>query len=42
LGSYTEGEKTNGIVGVRIDGDIDLQVDAFELKSPFTPPQRGQ
>jgi hypothetical protein len=41
-GSFTEGEKTNGIVGIRIDGDIDLQVDAFELKSPFTPPQRGQ
>ena len=41
-GSHTEGEKTNGIVGIRIDGDIDLQVDAFELKSPFTPPQRGQ
>jgi hypothetical protein len=41
-GAFTEGEKTNGIVGIRIDGDIDLQVDAFELKSPFTPPQRGQ
>jgi methionine aminopeptidase len=41
-GAFTEGEKTNGLVGIRIDGDIDLQVDAFELKSPFTPPQRGQ
>jgi hypothetical protein len=41
-GAFTEGEKTNGIVGIRIDGDIDLQVDAFELHSPFTPPQRGQ
>jgi hypothetical protein len=41
-GSLTEGEKTNGSVGIRIDGDIDLQVDAFELKQPFTPPQRGQ
>lgn len=41
-GAFTEGEKTNGIVGIRIDGDIDLQVDVFELKSPFTPPQRGQ
>ncbi len=41
-GSYTETEKTNGIVGVRIDDRIELQVDGFELKSPFTPPQRGQ
>lgn len=41
-GSYTETEKTNGIVGIRIDNQIELQVDAFELKSPFTPPQRGQ
>ena len=41
-GSYTEGEKTSGIAGIRIDGEIDLQVDAFEVKSPFTPPQRGQ
>jgi hypothetical protein len=41
-GSYTETEKTHGIVGVRIDDQIDLQVDEFELKHPFTPPQRGQ
>jgi hypothetical protein len=41
-GSYTETDKTHGIVGVRIDDQIELQVDAFELKYPFTPPQRGQ
>ena len=41
-GSYTETEKTHGIVGVRIDDQVELQVDGFELKSPFTPPQRGQ
>jgi hypothetical protein len=41
-GSYTETEKTNGIVGVRIDDRIDVQIDGFEVKSPFTPPERGQ
>jgi hypothetical protein len=41
-GSYTETEKTNGIVGVRIDDRVDVQVDGFEVKSPFTPPERGQ
>jgi hypothetical protein len=41
-GSYTETEKTHGIVGIRIDNQIELQVDGFELKYPFTPPQRGQ
>lgn len=41
-GSYTEGEKTNGIAGVRIDDHVDLQVDAFEVIQPFTPPVRGQ
>jgi hypothetical protein len=41
-GSYTETDKTHGIVGVRIDDQIELQVDGFELKYPFTPPQRGQ
>jgi hypothetical protein len=41
-GSYTEADKTHGIVGVRIDDQIELQVDGFELKYPFTPPQRGQ
>ena len=41
-GSYTETDKTHGVVGVRIDDQLELQVDGFELKSPFTPPQRGQ
>lgn len=41
-GSYTEGEKTHGIAGIRIDGQVDLQVDGFEVQQPFTPPQRGQ
>lgn len=41
-GSYTETEKTNGIAGVRIDDRVELQVDGFEVVSPFTPPQRGQ
>ena len=41
-GSYTETDKTHGIVGVRIDDQVELQIDGFELKSPFTPPQRGQ
>lgn len=41
-GSYTEGEKTNGVAGVRIDGPVDLQVDGFEVIQPFTPPVRGQ
>ncbi|MBI4887754.1 MAG: hypothetical protein HY824_11725 [Acidobacteria bacterium] len=41
-GSYTETEKTNGIAGIRIDDQIDLQVDEFEVIQPFRPPVRGQ
>lgn len=41
-GSYTEGEKTHGAAGIRIDGAVDLQVDGFEVQQPFTPPVRGQ
>ena len=41
-GSYTEGEKAHGIAGVRIDDSVDLQVDAFAVVQPFTPPTRGQ
>lgn len=41
-GSYTEGEKTHGVAGIRIDGAVDLQVDGFEVQQPFTPPVRGQ
>ena len=40
--SYTEGEKVNGAAGVRIDNPVELQVDAFEVIQPFTPPVRGQ
>ena len=40
--SYTEGEKVNGAAGIRIDNPIELQVDAFEVIQPFTPPVRGQ
>jgi hypothetical protein len=41
-GSYTEGEKTNGSAGIRIDNPIELQVDEFRVIQPFTPPVRGQ
>ena len=41
-GSYTETERTNGLVGVRLDDRIDVQVEGFEIRSPFTPPERGQ
>jgi hypothetical protein len=40
--SYTEGEKVNGIAGIRIDNAIELHVEAFEVIQPFTPPVRGQ
>ena len=39
-GSYTE--KTDGLVGVRIDDQIDVQVDGFEVRSPFPLNERGQ
>jgi hypothetical protein len=39
-GAYTE--KTDGLVGVRIDDQIDVQVDGFEVKSPFQLNERGQ
>ncbi len=41
-GSYTETEKMTGLVGVRIDDHVDVQVDGFEFKSPFTLNDRGQ
>jgi hypothetical protein len=41
-GSYTEGEKTHGIAGIRIDGAVDLLVQGFEVNSKFIPPVRGQ
>ena len=39
-GAYTE--KIEGIVGVRIDDQIDVQVEGFEVKAPFTLNDRGQ
>ena len=41
-GSYTETEKTAGLVGVRIEDKVDVQVDGFEFKAPFTLNDRGQ
>jgi len=41
-GSYTETSKMTGIVGVRIDDQIDVQVEGFEYKSPFQLNDRGQ
>ena len=41
-GFYTETEKTIGLVGVRIDDHIDVQVDGIEIKSPFQLNERGQ
>jgi hypothetical protein len=31
-----------GLVGVRIDDHVDVQVEGFEFKSPFTLNERGQ
>ncbi len=39
-GAYTE--KTDGLVGLRIDDQIDVQVDGFEVMSPFRLNDRGQ
>ena len=41
-GSYTETRRPTVSSASGSTIEIDLQVDAFELKSPFTPPQRGQ
>ena len=41
-GSYTETEKTVGLAGVRIDDQIDVQIDGIEIKSPFQLNERGQ
>lgn len=39
-GAYTE--KTEGLVGVRIDDHVDVQIDGLEIKAPFTLNERGQ
>jgi len=42
MNSYTETAKIGGLVGVRIDDPIDVQVDGFLYESPFTLNDRGQ
>ena len=42
MGSYTETSKVGGVVGVRIDAPIDVQVDGFFFESPFQLNDRGQ
>ena len=42
LNSFTETSKIGGIVGVRIDDPIDVQVDGFFFESPFSLNDRGQ
>ena len=40
MNSYTE--MTDGLVGIRIDDAIDVQVDGWEVKAPFQLNDRGQ
>lgn len=40
--SFTVTEKIGGVVGVRIDDPIDVQVDDFFFESPFSLNDRGQ
>ena len=40
--SFTVTEKIGGIVGVRLDDPIDVQVDGFFFESPFSLNDRGQ
>jgi len=42
VNSYTETSKIGGIVGVRIDDPVDVQVDNFIYESPFSLNDRGQ
>jgi hypothetical protein len=42
MGSYTQTDKIGGVVGVRIDDPIDVQVDNFFFESPFRLNDRGQ
>ena len=41
-GAFTETAKDAGIVGVRIDDQVDVQVDGFFFESPFQLNDRGQ
>ena len=40
--SFTVTEKIGGVVGVRVDDPIDVQVDSFLFQSPFQLNDRGQ
>jgi hypothetical protein len=40
--SFTVTEKIGGVVGVRVDDPIDVQVDGFFFESPFQLNDRGQ
>ena len=40
--SFTVTEKIGGVVGVRLDDPIDVQVDNFFFESPFQLNDRGQ
>jgi hypothetical protein len=40
--AFTVTEKIGGVVGVRVDDPIDVQVDGFFFESPFTLNDRGQ
>lgn len=42
MGSFTETGKIGGVVGVRIDDQVDVQVDGFFFESPFQLNERGQ
>lgn len=42
MGSFTQTDKIGGVVGVRIDDPIDVQVDGFFFESPFQLNERGQ
>ena len=42
MGSHTQTDKIGGVVGVRIDDPIDVQVDGFFFESPFQLNERGQ
>lgn len=42
MNSYTQTDKIGGLVGVRIDDQIDVQVDNFFYESPFQLNDRGQ
>jgi len=40
--SFTVSEKIGGVVGVRLDDPVDVQVDGFFFESPFSLNDRGQ